>query len=294
MRTAWALFAATGSALCYGAGSVLEQIGARREPAAATIDPRLLLRLTRRLPWLAGAGLDAAGWLLSLVALRTLPLFAVQSAVAGSVGVTALLSAAVFAVRPSTRQRRALIVLGAGLVLLGVAAAPAGPGHMHGAGRWLLTAGPTVVALAAFPVARAAQGEAGAARLGILAGISFSGVALAGHVLHVPSRPIVLLADPLVWALTAYGLMGTLLFALALQRGSATSASAAVFATETALPALVGLALLGDRARPALGWVAAAGFVATVAGALALAFSPPCGCRSPSNGDRRGLGRRRP
>jgi drug/metabolite transporter (DMT)-like permease len=267
-----ALAAAGASALCYGAGSVLEQIGARREAPAANIDPRLLLRLARRLPWLAGAGLDVAGWLLSLVALRTLPLFAVQSAVAGSVGVTALLSAVAFGVRPGRRQRRALLALGAGLVLLGAAAAPDGPGHLEGAARALLVAGPAAVTAAGLVVARSARGETGAARLGILAGLAFSGVALAGHVLQIPSQPVGLLEDPLAWALAAYGLLGTLLFALALQRGSATSASAAVFATETAIPALVGLVLLGDRARPALGPLAAAGFVATVGGAVFLAL----------------------
>jgi hypothetical protein len=279
VKTALALAAAGGSALCYGAGSVLEQIGARREAPAATIDPRLLWRLARRLPWLAGVGVDLTGWLLSLVALRTLPLFAVQSAVAGSVGVTAVLSAAVFGIRPSRRQRRALVVLGGGLLLLGLAAAPDGPGHLHGGAQAILIAGPAAVALAAVPGARSARGEAGAARLGILAGLAFSGTALAGHILHIPSRPLMVLADPLAWALAAYGLLGTLLFALALQRGSATAATAAVFATETAVPALVGLALLGDRARPALGPLAVAGFLATVGSALVLAWStaPPAG-----------------
>jgi drug/metabolite transporter (DMT)-like permease len=275
VNTALALSATAGAALCYGAGSVLEQIGARREAPATTIDPRLLLRLARRLPWLAGAGLDVAGWLLSLAALRTLPLFAVQSAVAGSVGVTALLSAATFAIRPDRRQRWALVALGAGLLLLGFAAAPDGPGHLEGAARALLAAGPVAVAAAALPLARSARGETGAARLGIVAGLAFSGLALAGHVLQIPSRPVILLTDPLAWALAAYGLLGTLLFALALQRGSATSASAAVFATETAVPALVGLVLLGDRARPALGPLAAAGFVGTLGGALVLACAGP-------------------
>jgi hypothetical protein len=280
VKTTLALAAAAGSALCYGAGSVLEQIGACREATVTMLDPRFLWRLARRLPWLAGVGLDVAGWLLSLAALRTLPLFAVQSAVAGSVGVTAVLSATISGVRPSRRQRRALVVLAGGLLLLGLAAAPDGPGRLHGGARVLLIAGPAAVAFAAVPGARSARGEAGAARLGILAGLAFSGTALAGHILRVPSRPVMVLADPLAWALAAYGLLGTLLFALALQRGSATAATAVVFATETAVPALVGLALLGDRARPALGPLAAAGFVATVGSALVLAWAsapPPAG-----------------
>jgi hypothetical protein len=270
VNTAVALSAAAGAAVCYGAGSVLEQIGVRREATAATLDPRLLLRLARRLPWLAGAGVDLAGWLLSLAALRALPLFAVQAAVAGSVGITALLSIAVFGVHPSRPQRRALVVLAGGLMLLGVAAAPDGSRHLGGAARAVLAAGPAAVAVAALPVTRSGRGDAGAARLGVLAGLAFSGTAIAGRVLHVPSPPLALLGDPLAWALAAYGLLGTLLFAVALQRGSATSASAALFAAETVVPAVAGLVFLGDRARPAFGALAAAGFVATLGAALVL------------------------
>ncbi len=51
-----ALAAAFGCAACYGVGSVLEQIGARREEAATTLDPRLLIRLAGQLPYLVGPG----------------------------------------------------------------------------------------------------------------------------------------------------------------------------------------------------------------------------------------------
>jgi hypothetical protein len=272
VTTVPALFAVAGAALCYGAGSVLEQVGARREAPAGSLDPRLLLRLTRRLPWLAGAGADVAGWLLCLAALRTLPLFAVQAAVAASVGITALLSRAVFGVRLTRGHRVALVVLGAGLLLLGLAAAPERSRQLDGIARVVLAVGPAVVAAAAFPLARSAQGDAGAARLGMLAGLAFSGTAVVGRVLHVPAHPLTLAWDPLAWALLGYGLLGTLLFALALQRGSATAASAALFAVETVVPAAVGLALLGDQARPAFGPLALAGFLATVGAALALAL----------------------
>ncbi|MGH8972806.1 MAG: hypothetical protein ACRD0C_06335 [Acidimicrobiia bacterium] len=307
MSTPLALSAAAASAVCYGTGSILEQVGARQEAPAGTLDPRLLFRLARRLPWVAGAAVDLAGWLLSLVALRTLPLFAVQAAVAGSVGITAVLSGVFFGVRPGRRQRRALVVLAAGLVLLGVTAAPEGGGHLGGVGVALLAAGPAAVAAAAVLVTGSARGDPGAARLGILAGLAFSGTAIVGRVLPIPVRPAALVVDPLAWALVAYGLLGTLLFAIALQRGSATMATAAVFAAETVVPAGVGLALLGDRARPALGPLAAVGFAFTVGAALVLARAPaPPGPGasaastpttsgdSPRPGGARGLARFRP
>src|SRR3954469_23577154 len=88
VSTAPALVAALGCAVCYGTGSVLEQVGARRERTATSIDPRLLLRLAGQAPYVAGLALDGVGWALSLLALRTLPLFLVQSAVAASIAVT--------------------------------------------------------------------------------------------------------------------------------------------------------------------------------------------------------------
>ena len=39
----------------------------------------------------------------------------------------------------------------------------------------------------------------------------------------------------------------------------------------SALPALVGVVFLGDNARPGLAWLAIVGFLAAVAGAIALA-----------------------
>jgi hypothetical protein len=55
-----------------------------------------------------------------------------------------------------------------------------------------------------------------------------------------------------------------------LQRGSVTAATAALFAAETVGPAAVGLAFLGDAARPGLAPLASAGFAVTLGACLAL------------------------
>ena len=80
-----------------------------------------------------------------------------------------------------------------------------------------------------------------------------------------------LLLDPALYAMVAAGLLGLLLYAMALQRGSVTLTTSAVVVAETLVPAAVGIALLGDR--PAHGdWaMAALGFALAVLGALALA-----------------------
>ncbi len=67
------------------------------------------------------------------------------------------------------------------------------------------------------------------------------------------------------------GVLAMLTYSIALQRGSVTQATAPLVVGETVAPALVGLLLLGDHARPGWGWVAILGFSLSVAGAVSLA-----------------------
>ncbi len=78
------LLSAATAALAYGAGSVLQAQGVG---AACNGGAQLLAQ--RR--YVLGLALDLLGFLATAVALRSLPLFLVQSALAGSIGVTALL-----------------------------------------------------------------------------------------------------------------------------------------------------------------------------------------------------------
>jgi thiol:disulfide interchange protein len=94
---------------------------------------------------------------------------------------------------------------------------------------------------------------------------------IAARILTPSHRPLRLLADPALWTLVTAGVLGLLLYAMALQRGRVTVATAATTAADTLVPAAVGIFLLGDRPAPGRGAVAAVGFALTVIGALALA-----------------------
>ena len=88
------LLGAFAAAVLYGAATVLQAAGVRHlrtVPASAPLAARLW---AGRL-YAVGLGLDAAGFLASIAALRTLPLFVVQSAIASSVAVTAVLAVVV-------------------------------------------------------------------------------------------------------------------------------------------------------------------------------------------------------
>lgn len=83
-----------------------------------------------------------------------------------------------------------------------------------------------------------------------------------------------MVADPLVWAMVAYIAVGLLLYGTALQRGKVTSVTAAYVLIETLVPALVGVGLLGDGARPGLAGLAVAGFLLSTESVLSLIWRP--------------------
>jgi drug/metabolite transporter (DMT)-like permease len=258
------------SAVCYGAGSVLQAVAARRATPRPGINAGLLVDLARQAPYVVGLLLDGVGFFASLLALRRLPLFLVQAAIASSVGVTALLAWRFLGARLGRRDRVALAAVGLGLLLLALSAQPESARRLSGAGGWIVLSGLVVVLLLGSAAARG-SGAMAAGGVAAAAGAAFGGVGVAARALVVPAQAWHLVTDPLTYAVVGYGVLGLLLFATALQRSSVTVASAIMFAVETVLPAGVGLAVLGDSARPGFVPAAVAGFAATVGGAVALA-----------------------
>ncbi|MCU1428159.1 MAG: hypothetical protein JWL83_2159 [Actinomycetia bacterium] len=258
------------AALSYGIGSVLQAAAARRAERSSNLDPMLLVRLVNELPYVAGLALDVVAFVASVIALRDLPLFMVQSALAGSVGVTAITASIAFGVPLRRSERVALAGLMFGFVLLAVSARPQHAASLGAVGRWVLVSGVALVAVAGAISARLDDRKAGIG-LAICAGLSWSATGIAARVLHVPSVWWHVVQDPVALALAVSGVFGVLFFATALQRGSVTAAAALVFAVETVVPSVIGLAFLGDHARPHLAPVAALGFALTVSASIALA-----------------------
>ena len=89
------LVAALVSAFCYGIASVMQAVAIRSasrrpariregDPAAARVDPGLIVRLLGQWRFVASIGIDFIGFLAQLVALQRLPLFAVQAVIASN------------------------------------------------------------------------------------------------------------------------------------------------------------------------------------------------------------------
>ncbi len=268
------LLGAIGAAVCFGVATVLQAVAAREEPSSAGVDPRLLVRLLGRLPFVLGIGLDLLGFVAELAALRSLPLFVVQAAVASNLAVTAVVAVRVLHVRLNGGEWAAVGAVCAGLALLGLSAGHEAPAHVSLRFRLVLLACVVAVGVLGTAAGRL-RGAARAAGLGAAAGLGFGFVAVGARVVR-SLAPLDLLRDPATYAVAGGGLAAMLFFATALQRGAVTTTTAAVVVAETLMPALVGVLLLGDHTRHGFVWVAVAGFVLAVAGALVLArFGEP-------------------
>lgn len=264
------LLGAFGAAVCYGVASVLQALAARRTETAEGLDPLLMLRLIRSWHYLVGLALDGLAFVLSIVALRTLPLFAVQAIVASFLAITAVLGAIVLKMPLRRADKLGVAVVILGLVLVGLSAAADSAVDVSSAVSWAVLVAAVVLAISAYPLARL-SGAAGAAALGTAAGLGFGVVAVAARILPSPVSVTSLLTDPATYGLVVGGGVALLTYSTALQRASVTLATAPLVVGETVAPAAVGLLLLGDAPRPGWGWVAALGFVLAVAGALSLA-----------------------
>jgi drug/metabolite transporter (DMT)-like permease len=263
------LLAALAAAVCYGVAAVLQSLGARVSPSSAATEPHRLTVVVRQLPFLAGLALDGLGFIGQFVALRKEPVFVVQAAQAASLAVTAVVAIPVLGLRLSKRHWIGVVMVCAGLLLLALSAGDENATRVGILVRACLLVAAVALAGLGFAADRLPPARRAPA-LGMVAGLGFGVVALAARSLG-GLTPGDLVRDPATYALIIGGLAAFLFFTMGLQRGSVTAVTAAVVVGETALPALIGVLVLGDHTRPGLVPLAVFGFLAAVAGALVLA-----------------------
>ncbi len=251
------LLGAVGAALAYGLATALQALGAKR--AAARSSSALLHPMT-----IAGTVLDGAGVLLAIVALRSLPLYAVQAVISGNLAVAAVAARLLLGQRLGRRHALAVVVVTAGLALVG---ASAGADTAVAAPGWLVALLVAVAAATATVVGGdTLRPRAGGVVLGLVAGCGFAAYAVAVRAL--PDLAVgTLLGSPAAWAGAVAGGAAFLAMLRGLQRAAVATVTGPIVVLETVLPALAGVVALGDRpAAPAV-----AGMVLAVIGAVVLA-----------------------
>jgi drug/metabolite transporter (DMT)-like permease len=264
------LVAALVSALCYGVAAVMQAMAIRSasrrparirdgSPAADRVDPGLIVRLLGQWRFLASLGIDILGFLAQLVALRRLPLFAVQAVIAANLAVTAVFAAWLMHVRLGLREWLAVTGVIVGVGLLGTSAGAQGAADVDPLFQIALLVTVAVVALAGMAAAKLPN-PARTPVLGACAGLGYAVLAVSARILP-GFAPQQLVRSPAAYTLAAAGIVSFMLYATALEGGSVTVATAAVVLVETVPPAVVGVMFLGDTTRRGLTGVAVAGFV---------------------------------
>ncbi|HUA41638.1 MAG TPA: hypothetical protein VMA32_08735 [Streptosporangiaceae bacterium] len=272
------LLAALASAFCYGIAAVMQAIAVRAASrrtaeevgeAGSGVDPGLLVRMLRQGLFLASIAIDLLGFVAQLIALRRLPIFAVQAIMAANLAVTAVFAASLMKVRLQLREWLAVAGVVVGVALLGLSAGAQGASRVGRDFELGLILAVVAVGLAGFAVARLPNPVRTPA-LGAIAGLGYGVLAVSARILP-GFGALQLIKSPASYTLAAAGIVSFLLYATALEGGSVTTATAAVVLAETMPPALIGVIFLGDTTRHGLTEVAGVGFVLAVACAVALA-----------------------
>lgn len=264
----WGLLFAILAALSTAGATLLQAIGARRAHHFRTVDPRLLLSVIKSLPYVCGLILITVSFGLSVVALHSTPLFVVQAISAGSLAIIAGASTVLYRTKLSAIEWTAVGAVFAGATLLVLAQRSTTAVNLPLIGQWALLAAAVAIGVIAFT---AGPRLAGAALPGLLAGFAFGVAAVGSRIVARTDESIsALLSDPVTYAVVLGGLLGTLLFATALQRGSVTAVFGVSTVGQTLGPAVTGWLLLGDGVHRGMLPVAAIGFGLAVGGALVL------------------------
>ncbi|MFD8819211.1 DMT family transporter [Streptomyces sp. NPDC059627] len=260
---------ALAAAICFGTATVLQAMAARAAGDGTGGEAALLLRAVRQWRYVVGLGLDGLGFVFQILALRSLPIYAVSAALASSLAVTAVVAARLLRVRLSGVEWAAVGVVCAGLAMLGLASGPEGDRAGSTTLKWVMLGTAAGVLLLGLAGGRL-SGRGRALLLGLGAGFGFGVVEVSVRLIDT-LRPAELFTNPATYALLVGGGAAFMLLTSALQRGSVTTATAGMVVGETIGPAAVGVVWLGDRTREGLTWLAVLGFAVAVAGALALA-----------------------
>lgn len=223
--------------------------------------------------YLGGLVIDGLGWVCTVVALRHLPVFAVQAILGAAIAVTAIAARLLHRSNLRTRDRLAIGACLIGLVFVATSAGTTTPPAVSLEVHIALIGAAAVLAVAILALwpSRLAWPMA------VIAGLAFGGTSLAVRAVHTADdKGLVsqLLTQPPTYLVGAFWVIGMVSYSRALGLGNLARVTAVFMVTEVVVPGLVAIVLLGDAVRS--GWWPAmlSGLLLAVLGAVVLAGSP--------------------
>ena len=265
-----ALAIAVFGAFSYAAGSILQAVGARCSTGT--------VRTLGHPLYLLGVVCDLLAWAGSMIALRELAVYLVESVLAGSLALTIVGARLILKSRLRQCDVIAVVVSVAALTVLAMSAGPQETVTASSGFRLWCCVAAVATALIGWGTAKAGSPGVTAA----LAGLSLGGAALAGRALSLPPQPmqhvaataLAIVTEPLVGALAVFAATGMLLYTDALQRGQVGPVTAVLWIGEVIAPSAVALVVLGDNVRPGWNMAAMVAGLVTVGAAVLLATAP--------------------
>jgi hypothetical protein len=273
-----------GLTLAFASAIVTNTAYSLEHDAAASLPPlsprrpfrsaRLLLRDRR---WVIAFGVETAGWLMYVAALRLAPLALVQSVAASGVAVLAFATARGHPSRLARREQVAVILAITGLVLLALSLVGSTESDQHppviGIIIWLAACAGGAALLIGIPT-RFGR----AASLGLAAGLLFADGDISAKLIGYGGLWLIALTTLIV----AYA-VGTSVLQSAYQRGDALTAAGTATMVTNAVPIAAGFVLFGETLpRGARAVLQVAAFACLVVSAVALGHQQAPQARKPA------------
>lgn len=256
-------------AICYGAATVLEQIGVKNKKSIESINPLRLLSTIKQWTYSIGLALDLIGWIFFLFAVRSLPLFLVQSFIALSIVVSALLDRYWLKHTISYGEKIAIVLVVIGVVLLSIAAKPGPATETSSLFKLVLIISPLVIAVIAALLVKLRKTWLNTTSIAALAGLSFGATTIITRVIIFTQIDKQLTEFLLVISLLINGALALILLSIALQREKVNRVNSIVLGSEVIVPSIVGLVFLGDGVRNGLWILLYVGLIMVFAGTIA-------------------------
>jgi drug/metabolite transporter (DMT)-like permease len=266
------LFAAMGCALCSGTTAVLQKISADKEKNVGTLDVKLLLKLFKDIPYVIGIFLDLLGWVLTLIAVQYLPLFLVGAVVSSGIVITAFIERIFMHRRIKLKSLVSILVILFGLVLLALASSSEKAKSVSELTKYLILSMPIPIAIISYLMFHR-KNQKTTVTLGVLSGMAFSGTAIVGRIFKFSHPFWHTIYSPLLLSIITSGILGLLLFSVALQRAKATVINASMSSSMTIIPAIIGISFFGDVARNDMWYMVITGISVALIGVTFLAFN---------------------
>jgi drug/metabolite transporter (DMT)-like permease len=227
--------------------------------------------------YLGGLAVDGIGWICTVVALRHLPVFAVQAILGGAIAVTALATRVLYGSTLRPVDRIAVGGCLVGMVLVAGSAGSYEPASVSVGAQITLFSAAAVLGAVLFALRHTRR----AGPLAVIAGLGFGGTSLAVRAIH-PTVDSGLFAQAPLYLVLCFWVIGIISYTRALAVGALSLVTALYLAVEVIVPGVVGILLLGDTVRP--GWQVAMmlGLLLAAVGVLVLSQASAARPRKPA------------